>query len=106
MGKVAGFHRHQENDTEQVDDKNVIEKMGADNPILLAFDAVIANNYKPCSKASEADYLLSTQDIYNNFQAHYTEKKIGIPILVQLLQLHNFTTQTFGSAQLWLFSNK
>ncbi len=107
--KVFGFgafSRDQEDDEMEDENYSITDKLGAGYPILAAFDDIICNNFKPCHNLTEADSLISTQDIYRQLQSHYKEKLLTIGNVVQLLREHNFTCQTVGSAQLWLFINK
>jgi hypothetical protein len=104
----APFSRHQENnELEQEDDNiSITEKLGSNHPLLSAFDDIITNNYKPCQDLILADYLISTQDVFRQLQAHYKDKEITTIEVIQLLREHSYTCETVGSAQLWLFTNK
>lgn len=107
--KVFGFgafSRDQEDGEQEDENYSITDKLGAGHPILSAFDDIICNNFKPCDNLTEADSLISTQDIYRQLQSHYKEKLLTIGNVVQLLREHNYTCQTVGSAQLWLFTNK
>jgi hypothetical protein len=107
--KVFGFgtsSRSQEDDEQEDENYSITDKLGANHPLLAAFDDIITNNFKPCQNPTEADALISTQDILRQLQAHFKDKDITTITVIQLLREHSYTSQTIGSAQLWLFNNK
>lgn len=109
--KIAGFgkHRHNDDDDDNFDENenhSIVEKFGTTHPLILAFDDVITDKFKPSDSPTEADELISTQDIFLRLQSHFKAKDITLPIIVSLLREHNYSSTTIGNAQLWMFSNR